>query len=124
MGIARDVLKRLSVLAAEVPPDVRESHFLSLLPSLTLLCRTFPPLSSEVTEFLVHLTRLCQPGPTPSSSSSSSHRSPGFGVGGALTPAAWDWGGGDDSGCFPGEGDPLIRAIKRTFNDIIVSITA
>ena len=119
MGIAKDILKRLSVLASEVPPDVREGHFLSLLPSLTLLCRAFPPLSSEVTEFLVHLTRLCQPGPGPAPSSS-----PGFGVGGALTPAAWDWGDGGGDGCFPGEGDPLIRAIKRTFNDIIVSITA
>ena len=107
MGIAKDILKRLTVLSEEIPQEVREGYFLSLLPSLTLLCKSFPPLSSEVTQFLVHLTKLCQPAAASS-----------FSVGRALTPAVWDWAEGG------GEGDPLIRGIKKTFNEIIVSITA
>ena len=118
MGIARDILKRLTVLSVEVSQEVRESYFLSVLPSLTLLCKSFPPLGSEATEFLVHLAKLCQPGV-------GSGARLGVGRIGLTPAAAWDWSDTGEGGAAGGrEGDPLIRAIKSTFNDIVVSITA
>ena len=59
MGIARDIFKRLMVLANEIPIHMREKYFQPLLPSVVKLCQTFPPLCSEATEFLVHLSKLC-----------------------------------------------------------------
>lgn len=104
MGIAKDIFKRLSVLSSELPSNVRESYFLSVLPSLALLCKTFPPLSSDATEFLVHLTKICKLAGGPL---------------GSVFPTVQDWGEDAAAG-----DNPLVKAIKKTFNDIIVLITA
>ena len=61
MGIAKDIFKRLALLASEIPAKIREEYFHPLLPSVVKLCQTFPPLCSEATEFLVHLSKVCVP---------------------------------------------------------------
>ena len=61
MGIAKDIFKRLTVLASEIPVQIREEYFQPLLPSVVKLCQTFPPLCSEATGFLVHLSNVCVP---------------------------------------------------------------
>ena len=59
MGVAKDIFKRLMVLANEIPADMREAYFLPLLPAVVKLCQTFPPLCTEATEFLVCLSKVC-----------------------------------------------------------------
>lgn len=105
MGIAKDIFQRLTVVSREVAADIRENYFISVLPSVSLLCKTFPPLCSDATTFLVHLTKLCKPE---------------TGSLATAVPTVRDWG---DDGVSGGE-NPLIRAIKYTFNEMVVSITA
>lgn len=64
MGITKDIFKRLTVLASEIPAKIREEYFHPLLPSVVKLCQTFPPLCSEATGFLVHLSKVCVPLPS------------------------------------------------------------
>lgn len=61
MGIARDIFQRLTIIANEIPADMRELYFIPLLPAVVQLCQTFPPLSTEATEFLVQLSKACTP---------------------------------------------------------------
>lgn len=58
MGTAKDIFKRLTALSNEIPENVRESYFRPILPAVVQLCRTFPPLCTEATEFLVHLSKI------------------------------------------------------------------
>ena len=113
MGVAKDIFARLTLVAGEVSPEVREDYFLSVLPSLALLCKAFPPLCADAAEFLVHLTKLCQPT--------------GGGGGSSLAPIlpnVRDWEGGV-AGCEARDlEEPLIKAIKRTFSEVVVTITA
>ena len=97
MGVAKDIFKRLTVLSAEVSSQVRESYFLAVLPSITLICRTFPPLCCEATELLVHLSRVCRPA---------------AGSLGPVLPSGDGWRGAGHSAAA-GE-DPLISAIINT----------
>ena len=93
LPIAEDIFKRLVILTNEIPDHMRETYFLPLLPSVVLLCQTFPPLCSEATKFLVGLSRAC------------AARSVGEGV----------W-----SGNSPAHGQcSLAAAVKRTFNELI-----
>lgn len=104
MGIAKDIFKRLTILSSELSSELRESYFLAVLPSISLICRTFPPLCSEATQFLVHLSRVCRP------------------VAGSLgptLPSVGEWRGQGAAG-----EDPLISAINNTFSELVVSITA
>ena len=100
------------VLSSEVSSEV----FLVVLPSLILICCTFPPLCSEATQFLVHLSKLCRPatgctGPVLPSGSSV----------GELGRGKWGYRAG--SGVDFGE-NPFVSAIGNTFIELIVSITA
>ena len=93
LPIAEDIFKRLVILTNEIPDHMRETYFLPLLPSVVLLCQTFPPLCSEATKFLVGLSRAC------------TARSVGEGV----------W-----SGNSPAHGQcSLAAAVKRTFDELI-----
>ena len=65
MGIAEDIFKRLMILTNEIPDDIREQYFLPLLPSVVQLCQTFPPLCSEATKFLIHLSKSCESSQIP-----------------------------------------------------------
>ena len=112
MGIAKDILKRLTVLSSELSSEARESYFLAVLPSLSLICQTFPPLCSEATEFLVHLSKICRPAAAAAAAGGSL---------GAAPPPGGDWRRGGAGG---GGEDPLVRAINNTFSELIVSITA
>ena len=108
MGVARDIFQRLTVVSREVSAEVRERYFLSVLPSLALLCRTFPPLCSDATTFLVHLTKLVKP-------ETSSSLTP-------VLPNVRDWGSDVGEGTSEGE-NSLIKAIKSTFSDLVEFIT-
>ena len=100
MGIAKDILYHLTLLAGELPHPLMEDYFTAILLSLSLLCQMFPPLCSEATEFLVHLAKMCQPlGPSSCSV-----------VGSA---------GGDIHDIMP-----LVVAIENTFGKLVSSITA
>ena len=51
MGIVKDIFKRLTILASEIPVQIQEEYFQPLLPSVVKLCQTFLPFCSEATEF-------------------------------------------------------------------------
>lgn len=108
MRIAKDILQRLTVLAGELPHPLRDDYFRAVLPSVSLLCRTFPPLCTEATEFLVHLNKICQP--LGSSSFCSKVRVV------ENEDAGEDGGGGGVV--------PLVRAIEDTFSELVAFITA
>ena len=84
LPIAEDIFKRLFILANEIPDHMRESFFKPLLPSILLLSRTFPPLCSEATKFLVGLCRTCPP----STNDVWAGNSPKGGVSGSLAATA------------------------------------
>lgn len=114
MGIAKDIFQRLRVVSVEVSPKTREQYFLSVLPCVSLLCHTFPPLCSDATELLVHLTKLCKPEGGPLA---------------PVLPTARDWGDTNTStattATVAGSGEiSLIQAIKNTFSELVVFITA
>ena len=60
MGIAKDIFKRLMILANEIPSSVMEQYFLPILPSVVKLAKTFPPLCKEAAEFLLQLSKTCE----------------------------------------------------------------
>lgn len=106
MGIAKDIFKRLTVLASEIPSNIRDGYFSAILPSIALLCKTFPPISTDATEFLVCLTRVSRPADSSLVSAQENEE-----VGGAG-------GGGGGSGK-----NSLITAIRDTFNEIVMTLT-
>ena len=107
MGIAKNIIQQLTVLAGELTSPIRDDYYSAILPSLSLLCRTFPPLCSEVTAFLVHLTKICQPvGRTSSSASKARGMKNGEGMKNGSN------------------GDvPLVDRIENTFQEIITFVT-
>jgi len=101
MGIAKSILQHVTVLAGELAGTARDNYYISVLPSLALLCRTFPPLCSEVTAFLVHLSKISR---TLSHAPSSGHK---IRV--------------KEDGAFS-EGFQLSSTIEDTFQEIIACI--
>lgn len=103
MGIAKNILQQLTVLAGELAGSSRDDYFSAVLPSLALLSRTFPPLSSEVTAFLVHLSKICHPTEQISSSVAKTK--------GIL-----------DAGDLWEESVPLARVIENTFMEVVALV--
>ena len=58
MGLAQQIITKLTSLVDEIPKESLEAFFTPLFPSTILLCRTFPPLAQEMTNFLLHLGRV------------------------------------------------------------------
>ena len=104
MGVAKGIFKRLTLLAGEIPSDMR-GYFLAILPSVLLLCQTFPPLCSDATELLVHLMKIYQPADGSLSSILLTKRD-------------------ESSGKRESTDLPLVKAIKNTSNEIVTFITA
>ena len=65
LGVSKDIMKRLMVLANEIPGNLREEYFIPLFPSVVKLSQTFPPLCKDATEFLVHLNKICASSSSP-----------------------------------------------------------
>ena len=67
MGLARQIITKLTSLVDDIPKESLEVFFTPLFPCAILLCQTFPPLAQEMTNFLLHLGRVvtssvcCQP---------------------------------------------------------------
>ena len=59
LGLIRDIFKRLHQFTEELPSEKHHEVFVPLLPFVVLFCETFPPLSVEATDFLLHLCRIC-----------------------------------------------------------------
>lgn len=58
MGLAQQIITKLTSLVDEIPKESLEAFFTPLFPCAILLCRTFPPLAQEMTNFLLHLGRV------------------------------------------------------------------
>ena len=58
MGLTRSIFKKLDLLVVEVPPKKWNSFFKPILPAVVMFCQTFPPLCTEATAFLLHLSKL------------------------------------------------------------------
>jgi len=58
MGLAQQIITKLTTLVNEIPKESLDAFFTPLFPSTVLLCQTFPPLAQEVTNFLLHLGRV------------------------------------------------------------------
>lgn len=59
LGVIRDIFKRLHRFTEEIPSEKHHEVFIPILPFVVLFCETFPPLSVEATDFLLHLCRTC-----------------------------------------------------------------
>ena len=59
LSLIRDIFKRLHRFTEEIPSEKHHDVFITLLPFVVLFCETFPPLSVEATDFLLHLYRVC-----------------------------------------------------------------
>lgn len=58
MGLAKQIITKLTSLVDEIPKESLEVFFTPLFPCTILLCQTFPPLAQEMTNFLLHLGRV------------------------------------------------------------------
>lgn len=58
MGLAQQIITKLTSLVDEIPKGSLEAFFTPLFPCAVLLCQTFPPLAQEMTNFLLHLGRV------------------------------------------------------------------
>lgn len=58
MGLAQQIITKLTSLVDEIPKESLEAFFTPLFPCAILLCQTFPPLAQEMTNFLLHLGRV------------------------------------------------------------------
>lgn len=111
MGLAKDILKRLSVLANEIPGHMREGFFRPLLPSLVLLCQAFPPVCADTTEFLVSLSKECVSDVRDGVVDASAMATPTLGGGGR-----------EASGINQKEREGgLLETIRNTFQEIVTS---
>ena len=60
VGLVKDsIFKKLHRFIDEVPSKRQHGVFFPLLPAIVLLCQTFPPLTVEAVDFLLHLCRVC-----------------------------------------------------------------
>ena len=59
LGLIRVIFKRLHRFTEEIPSEKHHEVFIPLLSFVVLFCETFPPLSLEATDFLLHLCRIC-----------------------------------------------------------------
>ena len=71
VGLVKDILKKLHRFIDEVPSKRQHGVFTPLLPAIVLLCQTFPPLSVEAIDFLLHLCRVCLINNPPGSNGNS-----------------------------------------------------
>ena len=58
MGLAKQIIIKLTSLVNEIPKESLEAFFTPLFPCAILLCQTFPPLAKEMTQFLLHLGKV------------------------------------------------------------------
>ncbi len=110
MGIAKDILKRLSILANEIPSHLRDKYFRPLLPSLVMLCQTFPPLCTETTKFLVSLRRECM----------SDEKMTRDAIATVAQAQGYSRGGGARSTGMSTEVG-LVEAVRETFQEIVTA---
>ena len=82
VGLVKDILKKLHRFIDEVPSKRQHGVFTPLLPAIVLLCQTFPPLSVEAIDFLLHLCRVCLINNSPGSNGNSNMGCP-------LSGAKW-----------------------------------
>ena len=72
VGLVKDsIFKKLHRFIDEVPSKRQHGVFFPLLPAMVLFCQTFPPLTVEAVDFLLHLCRACLINSPPGSNGST-----------------------------------------------------
>jgi integrator complex subunit 2 len=59
LSILKDIFKKVHSFIEDIPTKSYHSFFVPILPALVKFCQSFPPLTTEVVEILVHICQVC-----------------------------------------------------------------